>query len=306
MQSAVRFCLRSYRKLSESVRYLIVNADDLGLSRAINRGILEAHLDGVVSSTTVLVNMPYAREGIELIQTRAPELGLGLHINLTYGEPLSAPKDVPSLVQLDGRFVSVTRGLFSPRRWQASDVKRELTRQLEHFQALTGTLPDHLDSHQLIGSLSPTCREVMLDIAERYNLPMRRGGRATFALFEEEVVKQVPWSKRLAPRVFQSWPMERHKYIYDRDVVQPDFLETRFFDKGSTLTTLLNILGDLPPGITELVCHPGYAESSPVDAYKMREVELRILTSESVKQKLKQEKIELINFGDLQAKSLEN
>ena len=287
-------------------RYLIVNADDLGLSRAVNKGIVEAHLNGIVSSTTVLVNMPAAKDGLGLVQSKAPQLGLGLHINLSYGQPISNPANVPSLVQLDGRFVSVTRGLFSPRRWQLADVERELHAQLEYFKHLTGKLPDHLDSHQLIGSLSPICREVMLDIAQRYNLPMRRGGRATFELFEEEFIKQVPWTKRLAPQVFKSWPMERHKHIYDRAILEPDFLETRFFDKGATLDTLMDILGKLPVGTTELICHPGYTESSPVDAYKMREEELQLLTANLTKEKITQENIELITFAHLhtlQAKS---
>ena len=143
---------------------LIVNADDLGLSPGVNRGILEAHLRGVVSSSTLMVNMPSALSGAALVRAEAPRLGLGLHLNLSHGRPLLPPEEVPSLVRADGRFVSVSRGLASARCWHPKEVRAELEAQLARFGELTGGLPDHLDSHQLVGSFSSVCREVMLDL----------------------------------------------------------------------------------------------------------------------------------------------
>jgi len=72
------------------MKKLIVNADDFGRSPGINRGILDAHLNGIVTSTTVMINYPDAAPGLEQALLKAPDLGIGLHLNLTSGRPVSA------------------------------------------------------------------------------------------------------------------------------------------------------------------------------------------------------------------------
>src|SRR5215212_1505239 len=86
------------------IRLLVINADDLGYAPGVNRGILEAHAAGTVSSTSMIVNAPAFADGAELAR-RAPQLGVGLHLNLVVGAPLAA---VPTLVdQATGRFHSL-------------------------------------------------------------------------------------------------------------------------------------------------------------------------------------------------------
>src|SRR5262245_60919462 len=84
-------------------RTLIVNADDFGLTEGVSRGILEAHARGIVTSTTLLVNRGVG--GQQLEQLRGSGLGVGLHVNLTLGAPVSDPRRVPSLIDVEGRFV---------------------------------------------------------------------------------------------------------------------------------------------------------------------------------------------------------
>ena len=281
-------------------RRLIVNADDLGLSPGVNRGILETCQKGIVTSTTAMVNMPDAAAGLELIRTQAPHIGIGLHLNLSYGRPLLDPAEVPSLVRGDGQFVSVSRGLASSRRWQADEVRAELGAQLARFIALTGTLPDHLDSHQLVGSLSAVCREAMLDLAETHTLPMRRGGRAAFRLLEQEAARRLLLTGTWAPPLLGTFPWRRYDHIYDRAVLEPDHFEIGFFDRTATVTTLLRILEELSEGITELVCHPGYLDEG-ADGYRGREAELEAITDQRVVRKVMAEGIELTTFAALGA-----
>ena len=276
-------------------KVLIVNADDLGMSDGVNRGILEAHLSGVVTSTTALVNMPTAAAGIALVQKHAPELGLGLHLNLTYGKPVLPAKEVSSLVRTSGAFVGATRGLVSPRRWRTEHVVAEMTAQLDKFVALTGKLPDHLDSHQLVGSLSPVCRAVMLDLAERYDLPVRRGGRAALGKLEQAMATRGAVGRAVAPPLFRRWPRPAHAEVYDRTPPEPNFIEIGFFGTGASLSNLLNILENLPDGVTEIVCHPGYIDDAN-DAYPTRELELKLLTDPAVRQKIIAEGIKLATF----------
>jgi predicted glycoside hydrolase/deacetylase ChbG (UPF0249 family) len=86
------------------MKQLIVNADDFSVSAEANRGILHAHHHGIVSSTTVMVNFPDAAPGLQQALATAPDLGIGLHLNLTAGRPVSPPESIPSLVPADGAF----------------------------------------------------------------------------------------------------------------------------------------------------------------------------------------------------------
>ena len=285
-------------KLRLVTKRLIINADDLGLSPGVNRGIVEAHRCGVVTSTTAMVNMPSVGAGLRLVEIEAPALGLGLHLNLSFGRPLLPPAEVPSLVRADGRFVSVSRGLASTRRWRPGEVRAELTAQFERFTQLTGTLPDHLDSHQLVGSLSSVCREVMLDLADAHSLPVRRGGRAVFRLLEQEVARRLFLAGPWAPPLLGPFPWRRFDYIYDRLPRETDHFEMGFFGPLATVETLLRILETLPDGVTELVCHPGYLDAD-ADGYGRRETELAALTDPRVRRKVEAAGVELITFGAL-------
>ncbi|HEY3315244.1 MAG TPA: ChbG/HpnK family deacetylase [Bacillota bacterium] len=141
---------------------LIVNADDFGLTPAVVRGIIAAHVDGIVSSTTMMVNMPAAPEAAAIARDH-PGLHLGLHLVLTAGRPVLPAKEVPSLVDGEGRF----RKGFAPLRQLAKprEVAREWQAQLDRFVDLVGRLPTHLDSHHDV-HLAPGLTEVAVDLAK--------------------------------------------------------------------------------------------------------------------------------------------
>lgn len=130
------------------MKYCIVNGDDFGASRGINRGIVEAHCQGVLTSTSLMVNMP-ASEEAAILSRELPELSVGLHVNITTE---------------DGELVV---DLAAPDR-----CRTELYSQLERFQDLMGRLPTHLDSHHNIHR-SPQLLPHFLDLAQQYRLPLR-------------------------------------------------------------------------------------------------------------------------------------
>ncbi|MCA9838758.1 MAG: ChbG/HpnK family deacetylase [Trueperaceae bacterium] len=283
-------------------KQLIVNADDLGMSQGINRGILEAHIEGIVSSSTAIVNLPASKAGIKLAQAEAPALGLGLHFNLTYGQPILKAREVPSLVRSNGDFVSLARGLSLYHHWRPKDIAAELSAQFERFTEYAGCLPDHLDSHQLVCSLSAECREVILDIAETYHLPVRQGGRYLYSRFEEQFASWGSLPKTIAPSLFKRYPLKRHSHIFDRDHPSPDHFEYGFHNTRATVTQLLDILENLPEGLTELVCHPGYPDIES-DAYAHRELELNSLKDPQVKALIEAQHITLSTFAVLEDSS---
>src|SRR4051812_17111049 len=128
-------------------RLLIINSDDLGFAPGVNRGILEAHEAGTLSSASMMVTTPAFAEAAALVRTRAPRLGVGLHLNLVAGEPLTP---VPTLADpRTGRFHSLgelTRRALAGRV-SAADVRRECDAQLAALAA-AGVRPTHLDSHR--------------------------------------------------------------------------------------------------------------------------------------------------------------
>lgn len=138
-----------------SMKYLIVNADDFGASRGINRGIIEAHDHGIVTSTSLDVTAPWSAEAAERARAH-PELGVGLHVHLGgwTGEPAIDPDD-------------------------AECCRAELYRQLRRFGELMGCPPTHLDSHRNVhrdARLLPH----FLEVAERYRLPLREHSPARY------------------------------------------------------------------------------------------------------------------------------
>ena len=129
------------------MHYVIVNADDFGNSEGINRGIIAAHEQGIVTSTSLMVNTPATAAAVKLARAY-PNLGLGLHVNLT-GEG-------ERRVDLEDR--------------QA--VKRELEEQFNRFVDLTGQLPTHLDSHQHVHR-EFNVGHLFIKLSLRYGLPLR-------------------------------------------------------------------------------------------------------------------------------------
>src|SRR3989442_1762965 len=146
-------------------RRLIVNADDFGLTSGVSAGILAAYRHGIVSSTTVLATAAIDAKSVSAL--RDSGLGVGLHVNLTLGRPLSGAR---SLVDSDGRFVRDAR--HAAARADVKDVEREIEAQIEKFLALTKRPPTHLDTHHHVGFYSPVA-ETVLAAARRLGARMR-------------------------------------------------------------------------------------------------------------------------------------
>ncbi len=125
------------------MRLLVVNADDFGLSRGINDGILEAHTDGIVTSTSLMVSAPAAPDAVRAAADHAG-LSLGLH------------------------FVDDDSDLCDP-----SLAARSFASQLERFRSLVGRDPTHVDSHHHVHTSSPRRRAVFAELVEPLGVPLR-------------------------------------------------------------------------------------------------------------------------------------
>jgi chitin disaccharide deacetylase len=266
------------------MKRLIVNSDDYGRSSDISRGIREAHLHGIVTSTTCMMNIPTTGEDIAVALRETPNLGLGIHLVLTMGRPIRAPGDVPTLVDEDGKFYRNGPLLERLSSLDIDEVRMEWRAQIECFIEAAGQKPDHIDSHHHSSYFTPQLFRAMLELAQEYGCAIRYP-------FNEDW-RELAETSRQAPSLLQEFASCR-----------PDVIIGSFYDEGATLEHLLHIFNELKDGTSELMCHPGhvdqvFAERESIYNYQ-RERELEILTAPVVKQAIVSHGIELIPFSSL-------
>ncbi len=154
------------------MRKLIVNADDFGLNDSATDGIADCFSRGIVTSATLMANAPAFDRAAEFA-IQNPELGVGLHFNLTWGSPISAAVDVPALVNSKGGFLG--RNEIARRLWfgrvPSEQIMMELNAQLARIRS-TGIRPTHIDSHQHIHAFGSVF-SVIAEQCENEELPMR-------------------------------------------------------------------------------------------------------------------------------------
>src|SRR5205807_2148105 len=128
-------------------RLLIVNADDFGRSEGIDNGIMRAHREGIVTSTTFMTNAPSTPHAASLARG-TPTLDLGVHLVLTYARPLSNPSRIRSLVREDGSFWRPTELL--ARSIDRREALMEYRAQFARAGKLIGREPTHIDTHHWV------------------------------------------------------------------------------------------------------------------------------------------------------------
>jgi predicted glycoside hydrolase/deacetylase ChbG (UPF0249 family) len=272
------------------VKKLIVNADDYGRTKNVSSGIRKAHSEGIVSTTTVMMNLPDAAEAVRLAKEETPTLGLGVHLNLTFGEPLSPGPKVSSITDSQGRFQSKGFYFHYMDKYTSNDVEYEWRMQIETFLGC-GVVLDHLDSHHHIALASPELWYLSLKLAKEYGCGVRLPNPTDIP--DEVLLKALP---------IDSTDFVRHHVLgalAEAGVPHPDHFISSFFGSGVSLDNLISILYSLPEGISELMCHPGFVDEvlSATSGYaKLRQKEYEILTDPKIGQIIQKSGIVLTTF----------
>ena len=149
------------------MKKLIINADDFGYCKGVNYGIVEAHSDGILTSTTMMANMPGFDQAVDL-HKQYPGLGIGVHLVLTTGRPLL--KSLKTIVDADGNFRNQAyyKGSFIIDQQEIHD---EWKAQIEKILA-AGIQPTHVDTHHH-ANLFGDFNDIYLKLADEYHLPVR-------------------------------------------------------------------------------------------------------------------------------------
>ncbi len=278
---------------------LIVNADDFGRTPGVTQGILRAHQEGIVTSTTALMNMPGAANALLKAKAECPRLGLGVHLVFTSGRPLLPPEWVSSLVDKHGYFLSQDTLLADPQWPNLAELKSELKAQIKTFENAVGRLPDHIDAHHFAHML-PRFFEVYLELAQEFNLP----ARLPFPRNEQQLAVYPPNSlSAFSASEFEAVVRQDWELLEKYPARSTGYFEQRFFgDEALTLTHLQHLLDGLPDGDSELLTHPGLADETLVKESHYnthREKELELVCAPAIKQHITDLNIQLITFADL-------
>ena len=154
------------------MKHLILNADDFGYSYGVNYGIIESHLRGVLTSTTLMAGMPGFDHAVSLAKAH-PSLGVGVHLTLTCGRPVLT--DHKTLTEPNGDFHSQAYYHNEEQPLDKDEVYREWKAQIEKVLA-AGIEPTHLDSHHHVHTFRGL-EDVFVRLAREYDLPVRNSRR---------------------------------------------------------------------------------------------------------------------------------
>ena len=229
-------------------RILIVNADDFGQSPGVNRGVIVACEQGIVTSASLMVRWPASVEAAAYGRAN-PRLSLGLHV------------DLAEWTYRDGAWLSLYEVVAVGDR---GAVAAEIRRQIEGFRELVGKSPTHLDSHQHVHRRDPV-RSLMIEAARELRVPLR------------EVSPGIRFCGDFYGQAATGEPL-------------PDRI---------SVEGLLGILAALPPGVTELACHPGEGEDLDTMYRAGRAAEVRALSDPRIRAALTARAIELGSFDDV-------
>ncbi len=288
------------------MRNLIVNADDLGWTEGVNRGIAEAHRNGIVTSASLLANGASFASGVELART-TPGLGVGVHLNLSDGEPVAERELVTSLLSdtgaLEGRPESLLLRL-ARRSVLLNEIEQEWNAQIQKVRD-SGIEPTHLDGHRHVQML-PGLFEIALRLAKRH-------GIAAIRISHEESSLRAALSagaKQKGSVVMRQGVQARGLKLLAPDareqaervgIATADYFCGIAQTGELTRDGVLRLLEILPEGTTELMCHPGYSDAdlakSATRLQASRQTEIEILTDTAIRNLVASQGIRLIDYG---------
>ena len=272
-----------------AVRRLIVNADDLGLHEGINAGVIHAHREGIVTSASLCANGAAFDDAVRRL-AEAPRLEIGVHLTVVGGErPLCS--DLPTLAPA-GRLPHTFARLF--RRLALGRVRRdEIFREMKAQVARAvdaGLHVTHLDSHQHV-HLHPAVLPIAVDVAHAFGIRAMRAARRVTP------VRGV----RAALLGMFSWPASAR--VRAAGLKAPDTFVGADDSGRLDEARLTRLIDDLPPGTSELLCHPGAGDAALTQAYPdwgfAWDAETRALTSPAARDALRRAGVTLTYYHEL-------
>ncbi|MBE0426209.1 MAG: ChbG/HpnK family deacetylase [Nitrospirae bacterium] len=272
---------------------VIINADDFGITQGVNKAIFELVDAGIVTSTSVMTNMPDYGD----VAVLRDKIGIGVHFNLTVGRPIVETQNVPTLVNSKGNFYDLSQLLtkMKKRRFVREEVEIEFEAQVKQLINI-GIEPDHINSHESLLKY-PFFMGIIKKIAKKYKIM----GVRTYS------PRKFDYKRLLNPRkIAISFYLKFQKLGWKRNgfsvTDKYDSLIQLGLNQEIAFKKLRDIFRNLPCGVLEIGVHPGYCNGNNISmgnyVYE-REVELQTLLSDRFKKIIFVSGAELICFKDI-------
>jgi hopanoid biosynthesis associated protein HpnK len=286
------------------VRRLIVNADDFGLTAGVNRGIVEAHTGGIVSSTTLMANSVAFDDAVQLARS-TPTLSVGCHLVLVDGSPLLGADTVPSLMDPGNpSYFRQNITSFALRalsgRLDADEIEAEATAQIRKLQS-AGIQVSHIDTHKHT-HMFPQVLRPLLRAAKACGV---RAIRNPFGWMAFSWIAKRPqlWQRYGQVKLLNLLAGKFRRAVADAGMITTDG-SVGVVATGALDDRLINfILETLPEGTWEFVTHPGYNDAKLADIHtrlrQSRDLEREILSRPAMRELLNRNGIQLIPWSDL-------
>jgi len=287
-----------------TARRLVVSGDDFGAAPEVNAGIVRAHRDGILTSTSLMVTGDAAAEAVTLARAH-PTLAVGLHLVLAQGRPAAPVREIPRIVAHDGAFrrAPVPTGIRYAWTYLSqtgrAELGREIEAQLAAFAA-TGLPLSHVDGH-LNMHLHPMVVPILVDLAPRYRIRAVR-------LSREDLGPALRFDRRHAARKIAEGTVFRALAAYAAPRLRAAGIVTADRVYGMHQTGhvderyLLALLPTLPAGVSEIYCHPSDGVSPAMVPYQPgydHDAEVAALVSPEVRAAVGRAGIELTTYREL-------
>jgi hopanoid biosynthesis associated protein HpnK len=280
------------------LKQLIVNADDFGYTAGINRAIVDAHSTGIVTSTSLMANGAAFEDAVEQAR-RTPGLDIGCHLNLVEGAPILARAKIPHLVDSSGKFYNLVElGLrVVSGQVPMAEIESEFTAQVEKI-VRAGIQPSHVDTHQHT-HMHPKVAGVLARVARSYGITWVR------RLSENctPPLREGAWRRRMVAAAYTLFVASLERRMAGLGLRTPDAFTGFVLTGKLTLPVLQATFAELPEGVTELMCHPGYydqdLQNSPTLLKRKREIEQKAVADAIWREWLPERGILLTSFRAL-------
>lgn len=245
---------------------LIINADDFGLTLGISKGIIIGMKEGIITDTSAMVNSKDFEASVLLAKEAGIE-SMGVHLNITALRPVSTINEIKSIVDSNGYFYKNPNAIPTPYNY--IEIEKELKEQIKKFLK-TGLGLDHLDVHHGFNTIDKKIFEIIINLAEKYKIPLRRN-------------------------------TDKFQNIKEKTVIMTEHFSKEFYSENATEEAMKEIIKKYKDseGTLEIMTHPGFIDEELINisSYNYnRKKELDVLTSEEMKKFLRDNNVNLISY----------
>jgi chitin disaccharide deacetylase len=286
------------------MKELILNADDFGLTRGVNEGIIRAHREGILTSATLMATSRAFDDAVARAKAE-PSFGVGCHLVLVGGTAVSSPGEIPSLVDASGK---LPRGLpefvakVSSGSIRSRDIERELRAQIEKIRR-AGIEPTHLDTHKHTHA-HPVVMNVLGRVARDMGITrVRKPAEALAASWQTQSTAGRSWSSlasAAAVRAITPWfESLARKY----GLRTPDHFLGLATTGRLSAAALRQLIETLPDGTSEIMLHPGICDADLAATgsrlQRQRQLEMEALLAPEVREAVGRNGVRLITYREL-------